>query len=92
LKKEHDSLSARATKGFSVAASPFNPIKRDLGVILLVGVLLLLLSGHLGLRGGGELWLLFTYGVVAAVWLAWHTRQRLHALERERGEGRDGAE
>lgn len=69
-------LPSRA-KTFTVAPSPFNSIKFELGVILFVGLLLLLVTG----RGFGsarlQLMLLLAYGLISTAWLLVRTRRIL---------------
>jgi len=66
-------------KTFTVAPSPFNSIKFELGVILLVGLLLLLLLAHGRLIGSPRLQflLLAAYGISGMVWLIVRTRRIL---------------
>ena len=65
----------RSAKYFAVAASPFNVVKLALGVIIVVGVLLVLVTGRLTASPGAQVLLLSTYGGIAAIWLIAKTRQ-----------------
>lgn len=65
----------RPAKYFAVAASPFNVVKLALGVVLVVGVLLILVTGRLTVSPAMQILLLGTYGGIAAVWLIAKTRQ-----------------
>ena len=71
----------RSGKFFAVAPSPFNAVKLGLGVIIIVGVLMVLVTGKLAASPAMQILLLSSYGVIAAVWLMFKTRQvvRVHA-------------
>ena len=64
------------TKTFTVAPSPFNSIKFELGVILLVGLLLLAHGRVIG-SAGLQLLLLAAYGIIGMAWLIVRTRRIL---------------
>ena len=55
-----------------MAASPFNEVKLDLGIILFGAVALLLAELVLGWPGT---WGLAGYGMLCAFWLVWRTRK-----------------
>ncbi len=78
-----------ARRSLSVAPSPLNGVKFELGVILLVGVILLLVVGRLVADAGTQLLLLAGYGVLGMVWLIVRTRR---VLRRRLEEKRDGEE
>lgn len=65
----------RSGKYFAVAASPFNAVKLALGVIILVGGLLTLVTGRLVMNPLMQVLLLGSYGMIAALWLMIKTRQ-----------------
>lgn len=65
---------------FAVAASPFNLIKLELGIILLLGVLWVLAVGLFVGSALLQLILLALYGVGAMAWLIVRTRQVLGKL------------
>lgn len=73
--------------GFGVAASPFNAVKLDLGVIMVLGFVLLLLNGYLGGSEVFRIGVLLAYGVAGMLWLVCRARRVMKALERQR----DGA-
>ena len=75
----------RKRGGWAVAPSPFNAVKLELGVALLIGLLLLLVSGRLPGGAAGQLLILLGYGTAASLWIVWRVRRTLR-----RG-GRDGA-
>ena len=64
--------SADVRKGTGVAASPFNEVKLDLGLVL-VGAVALLLSDWLSDWPGS--WGLAGYGMLCSFWLVWRTRR-----------------
>jgi len=59
---------------FTVAPSPFNSIKFELGVILLIGLLLLLVHGRVIGSPRLQLLLLVAYGIIGMAWLIVRTR------------------
>ena len=69
-------------QGFTITPSPFNGVKFELGVVLVLGVLLFLVQGRLS----DSLWvqslLLGGYGLAGMGWIVFRTRQ---VLERHRG-------
>jgi hypothetical protein len=60
---------AQKTGGLTVAASPFNAVKVQLGLILVGALLLLLLHNHLSDDVDVQLAILAAYGVISALWL-----------------------
>jgi UPF0716 family protein affecting phage T7 exclusion len=64
-------------KTFTVAPSPFNSVKFELGVILLVGLLLLLAHGRVIGSPRLQLLLLAAYGIIGMGWLIVRTRRIL---------------
>ena len=54
---------------FTVAPSPFNSIKFELGVILCIGLLLLLFTGRVIGSARLQLALLAAYGLIGTAWL-----------------------
>ncbi len=85
--KRGASLS-RERKGFTVAASPFNAVKLDLAVIVILGLLLALIHDRLVEHPLGQLILLAVFGLASMLWIIFRSRrvsQRLMA-EQERGE------
>ncbi len=69
-----------------MAASPFNVVKLALGVIIVVGALLLLVTGKLTASLATQVLLLGSYGVIAALWLIVKTRQVMLAKALASGE------
>lgn len=81
-------------RGFTVAASPFNGVKLDLALILLLGVVVFLLQERVfdGTSAAG-LAALLIYGLCAAIWIIWRVnrvRRRLAAVQG--GEGKADGE
>ncbi|WP_123401062.1 hypothetical protein [Inmirania thermothiophila] len=69
---------------FTIAPSPLNPVKLELGLLVLLALPVALLCVRWLGRGAG-LAVAAAYGAGAALWLVWRTRRLLRALER--GEG-----
>ena len=78
---------ARRQSGLAVGASPFNAVKLDLAVILVLAVVLGLVHGRITDGLGGQLLLLAGFALAAAGWLVWRTRR---VLRRESARQRDG--
>jgi hypothetical protein len=76
----------RERKSFAVAASPFNVVKLALGIIIVIGVLLVLVTGKLAANPATQVLLLGSYGVISAVWLVAKTRQVERAHTETSGE------
>ncbi len=67
-------------KGMTVAPSPFNEVKLDLGIILAVGCLLLLVQGRLLDSLLLQLLALVSYGGIGLIWIIVRTRQIMAKL------------
>jgi len=61
-------------KSFSVNASPLNPVKLELAIILLVGLLLWLLLDSITESQSAQIAILFLYSFLGAIWLLLRTR------------------
>lgn len=85
-----ESGSVTGHKGLTVAPSPLNDVKLDLGVILTVGVVLLLVQG----RVLDSLWLqvllLASYSLLGMIWTVIRTRRIMARIARERGQSTHG--
>ncbi|NOX75542.1 MAG: hypothetical protein GXP17_02790 [Gammaproteobacteria bacterium] len=68
---------AKPKTGFGVAPSPFNGVKLELGIILVLGVVLWLGANSIIASLGGQLLMLAAYGIVATLWLMFRTRRVL---------------
>ena len=60
-------------------ASPFNVVKLTLGIIILLGVFMILVMGKLVASPAMQIFLLSVYGMIAALWLIFKTRQVVRA-------------
>ncbi len=89
MEQRDDSRGSR--RGLSVAPSPFNRVKFELGVVVLLLPLLWLVVGRL-LEGWLEqLLALLAAGGAAALWLVLRTRSILRRLELEHGRAESDA-
>ncbi|MGD8742199.1 MAG: hypothetical protein PVH46_02165 [Granulosicoccaceae bacterium] len=70
-------------KGTGVKASPFNTVKLELAMLLVLAVALILVVPT---TAQGMLWL-SGYALLAACWLTWRTRRVLRRHSREGGHG-----
>ncbi len=87
-----DSGSVTGGRGMTVAPSPLNEVKLDLGIILAVGLLLLLLLVQ-GRAVDGlplQFLLLSSYGLLGMIWIVVRVRRVVAKLEREREQLPDG--
>ena len=87
-----DSGSVTGGRGMTVAPSPLNEVKLDLGIILAVGPLLLLLLVQ-GRAVDGlplQFLLLSSYGLLGMIWIVVRVRRVVAKLEREREQLPDG--
>lgn len=69
--------------GMSVAASPFNRVKLELGFALFFGILLWLAVDFITHSIDTQLLILVSYGLIASIWLVIRTRQVLKQHESE---------
>ena len=72
------SLSSSLTpskKGFGVAASPFNGVKIELGIVLILGFVLWLAADSITASITAQLLVLVSYGLIGAFWLVIRTRR-----------------
>ncbi|ALP52784.1 hypothetical protein Tel_06230 [Candidatus Tenderia electrophaga] len=72
--KGDESLS-RQGKGFTVPASPFNAVKLDLALIIIIAVVLWLIHDRLIANQLGQFLLLSGYGLAAMGWIVFRTRR-----------------
>lgn len=68
----------------TVAPSPLNEVKLDLGIILAVGALLLLVQGRVVDGLALQFLLLLSYGLLGMIWIVARVRRVMNKLERER--------
>lgn len=74
---EGDASLSRRRKVFTVQASPFNAIKLDLALILVVGIVVLVVHDRLIEHQLGQLLIIIGYGVTAMLWVVVRTRRVL---------------
>jgi hypothetical protein len=77
------SAAATQSAGFGVAASPFNGIKIELGICIILGALLWLGAESITADEGTQLLMLLGYGLLATCWLVLRTRAVLRRCEAE---------
>lgn len=88
--KDADSVAAR--KGLTVAPSPLNEVKLDLGIILVVGVVLLLVQGRVLDSLLLQLLLLLSYGLLGMIWIIIRTRRVMAKITREHEQHANGSQ
>lgn len=81
MTKESGSVTGR--QGLTVAPSPFNEVKLDLGVILIVGVVLFLVQGRVLDSLWQQLLLLASYSLLGMFWIIIRARRIMVCLTRE---------
>lgn len=74
MKEKDRGILPHRTTGFTVAPSPFNSVKLELGIILVLAVVLVFLVDRAFSEFLVQLLVLGGAGVVAALWLFWRTR------------------
>ena len=75
--EQENSHKIKTSKSFGVAPSPFNAIKLELGIVIVVGVLLLIGVDSITQDILIQIGLLFVAGVSAMVWIIWRTHNVL---------------
>lgn len=90
--KTQDSNSVTAHKGLTVAPSPLNEVKLDLGIILVVGGLLLLIQGRIIDDLALQFLLLLSYGLLGMTWIIVRVRRVMAKLDRECADVSDGSQ
>lgn len=75
-----DSLTT-SRRDFTVGPSPFNGVKFELGVVLILGVLLFLIQGRLSSSLWVQSFLLGIYGVAGMGWIVFRTHQVLRRCQ-----------
>jgi hypothetical protein len=69
--------------GFGVVASPFNGVKIELGICIILGAILWLGADSITANEGAQLLMLLSYGLLATGWLVLRTRAVLRRCEAE---------
>lgn len=75
-----DASLSRRGEGFTVPASPFNAVKLDLALLIIVGVVLWLVHDRLITDQFGQFVLLSGYGLTAMCWIVFRTRRTARRL------------
>ena len=78
---EGDASLSRRRKVFTVKASPFNSIKLDLAMFLIVGIGILVVNERLVEHQLGQLLIVAGYGIAAMLWIVMRTRRVLKRLD-----------
>ncbi|KPJ91198.1 MAG: hypothetical protein AMJ53_12150 [Gammaproteobacteria bacterium SG8_11] len=78
MSEEKKPLETAKEKSFGVAPSPFNAIKLELGIFIVIGALLLLGVDSITQNTFIQIGLLLIAGVFAMVWIIWRTHKILH--------------
>ncbi len=83
--KVTDAVSAVASpaKGFGVAASPFNGIKLELGICIILGILVWMGADSITADEDTQLLVLLAYSMFGTIWLVVRTRAVLRRYETE---------
>ena len=76
-----------AKKGFGVAASPFNGVKIELGIVLILGFVLWLAADSITASITAQLLLLVSYGLIGAFWLIIRTRRVAQQWDEQNKQG-----
>ena len=85
-----ESGSVTGGKGMTVAPSPLNEVKLDLGIILTVGGLLLLVQGRIVESVLVQLLVLVSYGLLGLCWIVIRTRKVMAGIARDREQDAHG--
>jgi len=75
--------AAQPTKGFGVAASPFNQVKMELGLALILGIVLWLAAESITASIATQLLLLAGYGLISAGWLVFRVQRIVRQCNNE---------
>ncbi|MDH5300452.1 MAG: hypothetical protein OEW58_03725 [Gammaproteobacteria bacterium] len=86
MDREKERSLTQNDEGFTVAASPFNAVKVELAIILILGVVLFAWHPHLTTDEDWQLLILAGYGVVSAAWLVLRVKRVEKVLAVKRGE------
>ncbi len=89
--KEEANASVTGGKGMTVAPSPLNEVKLDLGVILTIGGVLLLVQGRIVESLLVQFLVLVSYGLLGSCWIVFRTRRVMAEMARNRKQRSDGS-
>ncbi|HFE36876.1 MAG TPA: hypothetical protein ENK06_00470 [Gammaproteobacteria bacterium] len=76
---KRDSLP-QTKAGFTVASSPLNPVKLELGIILVIAFFILIIVSYTVESILHQLALLLSYGAVSMLWLMFRVRKIMMKL------------
>jgi len=82
--ERQSSMQAAPANGFGVAASPFNAVKLELAILLILGVVLGLLLDSITHRDWVQIVVLACYGITAGGWILFRTRRVLARIVAQR--------
>lgn len=74
LEPETNSIPTAKSRGFGVAASPFNGVKIELGFAIVLGAILWLAADSITANEVAQWLILLVYGLSSMVWLVFRTR------------------
>ena len=83
--------SVAGGKGMTVAPSPLNEVKLELGIILAVGALLLLAQGRALDSLPLQFLLLTSYGLIGLIWIVVRTRRVMAKFIRDQEQRVNGS-
>ncbi|MDH5231342.1 MAG: hypothetical protein OEZ58_08685 [Gammaproteobacteria bacterium] len=75
MEESKNASVTQADKGFTISASPFNPVKFDLGVILILAIGIWLLVGVVTSQALIQILIMFSYGISSMIWLVLKIRR-----------------
>ncbi|WP_455222549.1 hypothetical protein [Kaarinaea lacus] len=70
-------------QGLSVAPSPFNAVKLELAVIIIVGLLLWIAVDSITNNHAAQIVILLIFGLLGAAWLIFRTHLLLRRLQKK---------
>ncbi|MDH5377588.1 MAG: hypothetical protein OEX00_04625 [Gammaproteobacteria bacterium] len=68
---------------FTVSASPFNPVKFELGIFVLVGIAVFAIKSKITQDESSQFLIMFAYSAIAALWLVRRTKKIFTQLEQQ---------
>ena len=82
--------ASKKVHNFSVAPSPFNAVKLELGIVIVIGVLLLIGVDSITDDTFIQIALMFIAGASAMVWIIWRTSKILKRQSQSSSDSNDG--
>ena len=86
MSREKERSVSQSRGGFTVASSPFNSVKVELGVILVLAVVLFLWHERLSQDADVQMGMLAGFGVLSALWLVVRVKKIEKSMAEQRGE------